>query len=134
MRHCTDHFILAGAPALRVHLCADEFVVVTIDSRIGRLGIRGTGDLAAAGRGPAFTSVAERLTVNPAALAENLVRLRFAVSIVVRGVICRCSYMISQAITEMAEQRASYLGLQCHRIRNFSPEGQFHFTLNMAFC
>ncbi|KAG5717326.1 Mediator of RNA polymerase II transcription subunit 14, partial [Termitomyces sp. T112] len=44
-----------GVQALRIHLCADEVVIMTIDSRTGRLNLRDTGDLAAAGRGPHFT-------------------------------------------------------------------------------
>ncbi|KAH8108107.1 mediator complex subunit MED14-domain-containing protein [Cristinia sonorae] len=93
-----------SSPALQTHLCADEVVIVTIDPRTGRLGLRDSGDLAAAGKGPRFTLFSDKLNDNPAALAEALVRLRL------------------NAITDMAEQRANYLGLQCHRFRNFSRE------------
>jgi mediator of RNA polymerase II transcription subunit 14 len=65
--------------ALRVHLCADEVVIVTIDPRTGRLNLRDTGDLAAVGRGPRFTAVSERLNENPAVLFDALVRLRLQV-------------------------------------------------------
>jgi mediator of RNA polymerase II transcription subunit 14 len=71
--------MLANIPTLRVHLCADEVVVITIDSRTGRLNLRDTGDLAAAGRGPRFTAISEKLNENPAILLEALVRLRLHV-------------------------------------------------------
>ncbi|THH30411.1 hypothetical protein EUX98_g3773 [Antrodiella citrinella] len=93
-----------GSPALQTHLCADEVVIVTIDPRTGRLGLRDSGNLAAAGRGPRFSLFSEMLNENPAVLADALVKLRL------------------NAITDMAEQRANYLGLQCHRFRNFSRE------------
>lgn len=71
---------LAGVDALRVHLCADEVVIITIDSRTGRMNLRDTGDLAAAGRGPRFTAISDRLNENPAILLDALVRLRLHVS------------------------------------------------------
>jgi hypothetical protein len=70
---------LENTHALRAHLCGDEVVIVTIDLRTGRLNLRDTGDLAAAGRGPRFTSVSERLNENPAVLLDALVRLRLHV-------------------------------------------------------
>jgi mediator of RNA polymerase II transcription subunit 14 len=70
---------LAGADALRVHLCADEVVIITVDSRTGRMNLRDTGDLAAAGRGPRFTAISDRLNENPAILLDALVRLRLHV-------------------------------------------------------
>ena len=66
-------------PALRVHLCGDEIVIVTIDPRTGRLNLRDTGDLAAAGRGPRFAVMTERLAENPALLVEALMALRLSV-------------------------------------------------------
>lgn len=65
---------------LRVHLCADEVVVVSIDMRTGRLGIRDTGDLAASGRAPRFQTITEYLNINPPLLADFLLRLRLNVS------------------------------------------------------
>ncbi|KAG5652470.1 hypothetical protein H0H81_004878 [Sphagnurus paluster] len=93
-----------GAQALRVHLCADEIVIVTIDSRTGRMNLRDTGDLAAAGRGPRFTAISDSLNENPNILLEALARLRL------------------HTITDLAEQKANYLGLQSFRRRNFNKE------------
>ncbi|KAG6857789.1 hypothetical protein H0H87_004205 [Tephrocybe sp. NHM501043] len=93
-----------GAQALRVHLCADEVVIMTIDSRTGRLNLRDTGDLAAAGRGPRFTALSEQLNENPILLNEALRHLRL------------------MTITDLAEQKANYLGLQSFRRRNFKQE------------
>ncbi|KAH9945691.1 MED14-domain-containing protein [Amylocystis lapponica] len=91
-----------GVHALRVHLCADEVVIVTIDSRTGRLNLRDTGDLAAARRGPRFTAISDKLNENPTILAEALVRLRY------------------NTIIDLAEQKANYLGLQSYRTRNWA--------------
>ncbi|KAI0072724.1 MED14-domain-containing protein [Panus rudis PR-1116 ss-1] len=88
---------------LRVHLCADEIVIVTIDSRTGRLNMRDTGDLAASSRAPRFMAISEILNNNPLLLPETLARLRIT------------------TITDLAVQKAEYLGLQCYRTRNFPP-------------
>ncbi|GLB37299.1 putative MED14-domain-containing protein [Lyophyllum shimeji] len=93
-----------GVQALRIHLCADEVVIMTIDSRTGRMNLRDTGDLAAAGRGPRFTAISDQLNNNPTLLFEALTRLRL------------------HTITDLAEQKANYLGLQSFRRRNFRPE------------
>ncbi|EGO25140.1 hypothetical protein SERLADRAFT_414850 [Serpula lacrymans var. lacrymans S7.9] len=93
-----------GSYALRIHLCADEVVVISIDTRTGRLNLRDTGDLAAAGRGPRFTAISERLNQDPSLLLDALVRLRL------------------NTITDLAEQKANYLGLHSYRQRNFSRE------------
>lgn len=71
--------LAAEAQGLQVRLCADEIVVITIDSRTGRLNLRDTGDLAAADRGPRFTAISERLNENPIILFEALLKLRFHV-------------------------------------------------------
>ena len=71
-----------GAPSLQVHLCADEVVIVTVDPRTGRLTLRDTGDLAAAGRGPRFAAITQRLNDAPFMLPQALVLLRNAVSVV----------------------------------------------------
>ncbi|KAI0633692.1 MED14-domain-containing protein [Trametes polyzona] len=92
------------APSLRIHLCADEVVIVTVDPRTGRLTLRDTGDLAAAGRGPRFAAISDRLNLSPWMLPEALVRLRLT------------------TITDLAEQKVQYLGLQSFRERNFAPE------------
>lgn len=96
--------IEGGIHALRTHLCADEVVVVTIDPRTGRLNLRDTGDLAAAGRGRRYAQLTDRLNENPGFLPDAFVRLKFG------------------TIVDLAEQKASYLGLQSYRTRNFSPE------------
>ena len=74
------NFCLGGYHVLRVHLCADEVVLVSIDVRTGRMNLRDTGDLAAASRGPRFAAISDRLNENPGMLLEALVRLRFNVS------------------------------------------------------
>ncbi|KAH9894934.1 MED14-domain-containing protein [Cubamyces lactineus] len=93
-----------STPSLRVHLCADEVVIVTVDPRTGRLTLRDTGDLAAAGRGPRFATISDRLNDTPWWLPEALLRLRLT------------------TITDLAEQKVQYLGLQSFRQRNFAPE------------
>ncbi|KAF9484518.1 MED14-domain-containing protein [Pholiota conissans] len=90
--------------ALQVHLCADEVVIITIDTRTGRLTLRDTGDLAAAGRGPRFAMFSERLNDNPTLLMDALFRLRIT------------------TILDLAEQKASYLGLQSYRRRNINQD------------
>ena len=65
--------------ALRVHLCAGEVVIITIDPRTGRLNLRDTGDLAAAGRGPRFAAISEKLNESPMMLLDALIRLRLNV-------------------------------------------------------
>jgi mediator of RNA polymerase II transcription subunit 14 len=92
----------AGLHALHVHLCADEVVIVTIEPRTGKISLRDTGDLGAAGRGPSFLAISEKLNENPTVLLlEALTRLRI------------------KTIVDLAEQKANYLGLQMFRTRNF---------------
>lgn len=74
--------LITETQTLRVHLCADEVVIVTVDPRTGRLNLRDTGDLAAAGRGPRFTAISEKLNENPIILLDALVRLRLHVSLI----------------------------------------------------
>lgn len=92
-----------GLSALRIHLCSEEMVIVAIDPRTGRINLRDTGDLTAAGRGPKFSAITEQINKAPQMLPEALARLRY------------------NTITELAEQKAKYLGFQCHRFRNFPP-------------
>jgi hypothetical protein len=75
LSHC-----VGGYHVLRVHLCADEVVLVSIDVRTGRVNLRDTGDLAAASRGPRFAIISDRLNDNPGMLLAALVTLRFNVS------------------------------------------------------
>ncbi len=108
---------------LRVRLCADEIVIITIDPRTGRLNLRDTGDLAAAGRGPRFFAVSEKINETPSMLMDALVRLRLQVS----GWITSCKMLTLtslQTIVDLAEQMAKYLGLQSFRTRNFPAEGR----------
>ena len=70
-----------------MHLCADEIVVVTIEPRTGKISLRDTGDLGAAGRGPRFLAISEKLNENPTALLEALTRLRINVGSVVLPVL-----------------------------------------------
>lgn len=64
---------------LQARLCADEVVVMTVDTRTGRLSLRDTGDLAAANRGRRFTVITDRLNDNPTILNEALSRLKLGV-------------------------------------------------------
>lgn len=72
--------VVGGYHVLRVHLCADEIVLVSTDVRTGRMDLRDTGDLAAASRGPKFAMISDRLNENPGLLLDALVRLRLNVS------------------------------------------------------
>ncbi|KAF5351922.1 hypothetical protein D9756_007453 [Leucocoprinus leucothites] len=93
-----------GSPALRIHLCADEVVIITIDPRTGRITLRDTGDLAAAGRGPRFKTISERINENPTVLLGAVFQFRFL------------------TISDLVEQKAKYLGLQCYKMRNFQRD------------
>lgn len=66
--------------ALRVNLCADEIVIVTLDPRTGRLNLRDTADLATAGRGPKHPLLTEAVNANPTILPDILMRMRHSVS------------------------------------------------------
>lgn len=110
---------------MRVHLCTDEVVIVTVDPRTGRLTLRDTGDLAAAGRGPRFAAITQRLQDSPFMLPQALVLLRNAAS--KPKLACYTttfSSFLFQTITDLAEQKVLYLGLQSFRTRNFSMDGQ----------
>ena len=66
---------------LCIHLCADEVVIVTVDSRTGRLNLRDVGDLATAGRSIRYAAISDRVNDNPSILFEALVKLRLQVSL-----------------------------------------------------
>ena len=72
----TDWNRVAGSQTLHVHLCADETVVVTIEPRTGKISLRDTGDLGAAGREPLFLAISEKVNESPTALLGALTRLR----------------------------------------------------------
>lgn len=74
-----DLFTSGDTPALQIFLCAGEVVVVTIDPRTGRLNLRDTGDLAAAGRGPRFAAVSEKINENPIMIVNAIISLRYNV-------------------------------------------------------
>jgi mediator of RNA polymerase II transcription subunit 14 len=67
---------IAGTQALHVHLCADETVVVTIEPCSGKISLRDTGDLGAAGRAPRFVALSEKVNESPTLLLGGLMRLR----------------------------------------------------------
>ncbi|CAA7259201.1 unnamed protein product [Cyclocybe aegerita] len=94
----------SNTQALRIHFCGDEVAIITIDVRTGKINVRDTGDLAAAGRGPRFAVFTEGINSNPAVLLEWLCRLRLS------------------TILDSAEQKANYLGLQSYRRRNIPHE------------
>lgn len=52
---------------------------MTVDTRTGRIILRDTGDLAAAGRGPHFNWFSNVINDNPQELGGMLARLRFSV-------------------------------------------------------
>jgi len=64
---------------LHAHLCADEVVIVTVEPRTGRVTLRDTGDLGAAGRGPRFTAISDKVNENPMMLLDALITLRLHV-------------------------------------------------------
>ncbi|KAF8909892.1 MED14-domain-containing protein [Mucidula mucida] len=94
----------ASSCALRIRLCAEEIVIITLDPRTGHLNVRDTGDLASAGRGPRFAALTAQLLEHPDWLVDYLMRLRIS------------------TLIDLAEQTAQYLGLQCYRTRNFVKE------------
>lgn len=105
----TDEVVLdvdesSSHAALRVNLCPDETVIITLDPRTGRLNITGTGDLAAAGHGPRFSVVTYGINHNPTLLVDAVMNLRY------------------RTIAELVEQKANYLGLQTFRQRPFRPD------------
>lgn len=82
----SDVLLVPEAPemALRIHLTAEEVVTVTIDSRTGRLTLKDIGDLTAAGRGPRFSMVSDKINETPNMMVEAIVRLRYNVRISTR--------------------------------------------------
>jgi mediator of RNA polymerase II transcription subunit 14 len=83
---------IAGSQALHVHLCADETVVVTLEPRSGKIGLRDTGDLGAAGRAPRFVALSEKVNESPTLLLGGLTRLRVNVSGVLSLLTCLITY------------------------------------------
>jgi mediator of RNA polymerase II transcription subunit 14 len=112
---CLD-LSVAGVHALRVRLCADEIVVITIDTRTGRMNLMDTGDLAAAGRGPRFAAISEKLNENPSILADALVRLRLHVSPIFLGEECSLALRSDWAVLRLSliSQSKRQLTLGCN--------------------
>ncbi|KZT40826.1 MED14-domain-containing protein [Sistotremastrum suecicum HHB10207 ss-3] len=107
----SDVLLVPEAPemALRIHLTAEEVVTVTIDSRTGRLTLKDIGDLTAAGRGPRFSMVSDKINETPNMMVEAIVRLRY------------------NTILDATEHKANYLGLQNFRQKNLRREEYFKF-------
>jgi hypothetical protein len=64
---------------MHVRLCGDEYVVVSLDIRTGRLALRDMGGLSAAGRAQRLAVLADRVNENPPALLTALAQLRISV-------------------------------------------------------
>jgi mediator of RNA polymerase II transcription subunit 14 len=67
-------------PSLKVSLCADAVVYMSIDQRTGRLSLRDNGNLAATSGGSKFSILSKGLNDNPPLLFDLLITLRMTVS------------------------------------------------------
>jgi len=76
-----DPVIAGDTPSLQILLCANETIIITIDPRTGRFTLRDTGDLAAAGRGPRFAAVTEKINMNPIMIIGAVIGFRYTVSL-----------------------------------------------------
>ncbi|ESK91030.1 hypothetical protein Moror_16335 [Moniliophthora roreri MCA 2997] len=90
--------------ALRVVLCADKVITISIDARTGRFIFRDVGDLSPGGQAPKYAVIFEKVNEAPALMLRMLSNLRV------------------ETLIELVEQKANYLGLQSYRRRNFLPE------------
>jgi mediator of RNA polymerase II transcription subunit 14 len=88
--------------ALKVLLCADKCILVSLDPRTGRFILRDVGDLAATTHGVRLLRFADRINEAPAFLFNVLVNIRL------------------HTIIDLIEQKAQYLALQSFRVRNFT--------------
>ena len=111
---------------MKMHLCGNEYLAISIDARTGKFTLRDTGDLASAGRKPVLAILTERINLYPHELLGGLVNLRYTVSpnSIPLSLGVHVSMIYSQTIIESAEQKAQYLGLQTYRHRNFSDQGR----------
>lgn len=75
----TDHLLLDDFCSLRMHLCADEYINVSVDTRTGRITLRDTGSLSASGRAARYSLITDRINENPAMVCDVLVQARFSV-------------------------------------------------------
>ncbi|KAJ4500264.1 mediator complex subunit MED14-domain-containing protein [Lentinula lateritia] len=88
--------------ALKVLLCADKYILVSLDPRTGRFTLRDVGDLAATMHGLRLLRFADKINETPAQIFNALVSIRL------------------HTIIDLIEQKAQYLGLQSFRSRNFA--------------
>ncbi|KAF9070889.1 mediator complex subunit MED14-domain-containing protein [Rhodocollybia butyracea] len=88
--------------ALKVLLCADKYILVSLDPRTGRFTLRDVGDLAASTHGIRLLRFADRINDHPPYIFSTLTSIRL------------------QTIIDLIEQKAQYLGLQYFRSRNFT--------------
>jgi mediator of RNA polymerase II transcription subunit 14 len=65
---------------MKMHLCGNEYLAISIDARTGKFTLRDTGDLASAGRKPVLNILTERINHLPHELLDRLVNLRYTVS------------------------------------------------------
>ena len=64
---------------MRMHLCGNEYLVVSIDARTGKYTLRDTGDFVSAGRRPVLSILADRINMFPTELIDRLINLRYTV-------------------------------------------------------
>ncbi|KAJ3975413.1 MED14-domain-containing protein [Lentinula raphanica] len=88
--------------AFRVLLCADKYLLVSLDPRTGRFTLRDVGDLAATMHGSRLLRFADKINETPGHILTALISIRL------------------YTIIDLLEQKAQYLGLQSYRSRNFS--------------
>ncbi|KAH8828132.1 MED14-domain-containing protein [Flagelloscypha sp. PMI_526] len=99
--------------SLHVRISPSEIAVISIDPRTGRMTLRDTGALAAAARGPRFATATKNFNDSPYLIGQHLFSLR------------------QEAILELVEQKAMYLGLQSHRKRNLPNKEMQKFGPNV---
>lgn len=113
--------------ALRVHLCADEYLTVSVDPRTGRFTLKDTGGLSVSGRAPRYAVLSDRVNDNPFLIYEVLVQARYSVnSSFTHFLKLFLIFTRLQTIIELAEQKVVYMGLQSFRTRNLSRDGSYH--------
>ncbi|KAK7045730.1 mediator complex subunit [Paramarasmius palmivorus] len=66
--------------ALRIILCADKVVTVSIDARTGRFIFRDVGDLSPSGQAPKYAAIFDRVNEAPAFMPRMLTNLRVEAS------------------------------------------------------
>lgn len=65
--------------ALKVLLCADKYILVSLDPRTGRFTLRDVGDLAASTHGVRLLRFADRINDHPSIIFNVLVSIRLQV-------------------------------------------------------